>query len=242
MKYLKKFIEHINEKNDTLKELGVKDGKIDLSKTTNKIKQYLFKKGIENNDIEGEKVKITATDLEPSQKEIFLDQVISYLLKNDKFVKNALKGKIKDKEIVISSDNCIVDGHHKWIAAFILNPKCVIKCTKVNMTYKEAIPIFTEILKEFNPTDQNQSGNYKYNIFDLMKEDRDKIKSAIVDIFSHKQGEKQFLAKIEKKKKTDLHPINYLIGNLYKIPNPDHKLYNRKDMPQLSDREIEEIL
>ncbi len=242
MKYLNNFLEHLNEQNDALKELGVKDGKVDLAKTTNKIKQYLFKKGIENNDIEGEEVKIKARDLEPSQKEIFLDQVITYLLKNKKFVKKALKGKIKDDEIVISSDNCIVDGHHKWAGAFILNPDCKIKCTKVNVPYKEAIPVFTEILKEFNPSEQEQSGNYKYNIFDLMKEDRDKMKEAIVDIFSHKQGEKGFLAKVDKKKKSDLHPLNYLISNLYNMPNPDHKLYNREDMPQMSDREIEEIL
>lgn len=242
MRYLNNFLEHLNEQNDALKELGVKDGKVDLSKTTNKIKQYLFKKGIENNDITGEEVKIKVKDLEPSQKEIFLDQVVTFLLKNKKFVKKALKGKIKDDEIVISSDNCIVDGHHKWSAAFMVNPDCKIKCTKVNVPYKEAIPVFTEILKEFNPTDQEQSGDYKYNIFDLIKLDRDKVKDSIIDIFSHKSGEKQFLSKIDQKKKSDLHPLNYLISNLYSMPNPDHKLYGREEMPQLSDREIEEIL
>ena len=54
MRHINNFLEHLNEQNDALKELGVKDGKVDLAKTTNKIKQYLFRKGIENNDITGE--------------------------------------------------------------------------------------------------------------------------------------------------------------------------------------------
>ena len=242
MKYVNNFLEHLNEQNDALKKLGIKDGKIDLTKTTNKVKKYLFRKGIKKNNISGESITIKAKDLEPSQKEIFLDQMITFLLKNKKFVKKALKGEIKDDEIVISSDNCIVDGHHKWASSFILNPDCKIKCTKINLPYKEAITIFTEILNEFNPEEQNQSGNYKYNIFDLIKLDRDKVKESIIDIFSHKTGEKAFLDKIDKKKGSDLHPLNYLIGNIYKMPNPDHKLYNREDMPQMSDQEIEEIL
>jgi len=36
--------------------------------------------------------------------------------------------------------------------------------------------------------------------------------------------------------------LNYLIRNIFKIPNPDRSLYDRVNMPQMSDQEIEEIL
>jgi hypothetical protein len=242
MKYINNFLEHLNEQNDALKELGVKDGKVDLSKTTDKIKDYLFKKGLENNDIEGEEIKIKAKDLEPSQKEIYLDQVMTFLLKNRKFVKKALKGKITDNELVISSDNCIVDGHHKWAGVFILNPDCKIKCVKINIPYKEAIPVFTEILKDFKPENDDNKDLHKYNIFDLIESKRDKVKEAIINIFSHKQGERKFLNKVEQKIDSDLHPINYIINNIYKIPNPENKIYDKSEMPQMSDEEITEIL
>jgi len=242
MRYLNNFLEHLNEQNDALKELGVKDGKVDLSKTTDKIKQYLFKKGLESNDIEGEVVKIKAKDIEPSQKEIYLDEVMSFLLKNRKFVKKALKGKLTDDELVISSDDCIVDGHHKWAGAFILNPDCKIKCIKINVPYKEAIPVFTEILKDIKPETDEHMDEHKYNIFDLVKSDRDKVKDAILNIFGNKQGEKKFLDKVEQKIDSDLHPINYIISNIYKMPNPDNKVYDKNEMPQMSDQEIAEIL
>jgi len=242
MKHIHNFLEHLNEQNDALKELGIKDGKIDLSKTTDKIKQDVFKQVLDNNDIEGDIIKIKAKDLEPSEKEIYLDQIISNLLKDHEFVEKALKGKIKDDKIIISSDNCVIDGHHKWASAFILNPNCKIKCTKINMTYDEAIPIFTEILKEFNTEDENVHDDYKYNIFDLIKMSRDKVKSAIIELFNQKPNEKKLLNEIDEKTDSDLHPLNYIISNIYKIPNPDHKLYDRKDSPQFNEVEIDEIL
>lgn len=217
MKYLDKYTEHINE---------------------NKIEDFLDK-----HEIEGVIEKIKVSELTPAQSEIFLDEIVSNLLDKKKFVKKSLKGKLKDDEIIVSSDNYIIDGHHKWASAFILNPDCKIKCTRVNLKLKKAIELLNDLLKTTNATSQRKSGLYKHNIYKLVKDDKDGMKKAIVKIFNKQYGnEKKLLKKVKKKSDTDLHPLNFLINNIYSLPTPDKKKYNRKNMPQLSDDEIKEIL
>ena len=122
MKYLNKYLEYLNE---------------------NKIEDFLSE-----HNIEGEIVKVKVNKLTPAQNEIFLDEIIENLLEKKKFVKKSLKGKLKDDEIIISSDNYIIDGHHKWASAFILNPDCTIKCTRVNLKLKKAIDLLNDLLEE----------------------------------------------------------------------------------------------
>lgn len=220
MKYINNYIEQLNEGTKT------------------KIQNFLI-----DSKLDGKIKKIKVSDLTPTQNEIFLDEIVSNLLKKRKFVKKSLKGKFKDKEILVSSDNYIIDGHHKWASAFILNPDCKIKCTKINLPIKEAIETLTELLKEINAGSQRQSGKFKYDIFELVKDDKDKLKKSIIDIFNKKDdNEKKLFKKIKKSEHSDSHPLNYIIDNIYKLPTPDHKKYDRKEMPQLSDKEIDEIL
>lgn len=208
------------------------------NKTSDKINDFLS-----DSKLEGKIKKIKVSDLTPAQNEIFLDEIISNLLEKKKFVKKSLNGKLKDEEILVSSDNYIIDGHHKWASVFILNPDCKIRCTKINLPLKESIKILKDLLEEINTGNQRQSGNFKYNIFDMVKSERDDLKKSIVDIFKNKSGnEKKLLKLIKKRTNTDLHPLNFLIKNLYKLPTPDKKSYDRIDMPQMSDQEIDEIL
>ena len=208
------------------------------NKTADKINNFLS-----DSKLEGKIKKIKVSDLTPAQNEIFLDEIVSNLLEKKKFVKKSLKGKLKDEEILVSSDNYIIDGHHKWASAFILNPDCKIKCTKINLPLKETIKILKDLLEEINAGNQRQSGNFKYNIFDMVKSEKDDLKKSIVNIFKNKSGnEKKLLKKIRKKSKSELHPLNLLIRHIYKLPTPDKKSYDREDMSQMSDKEIDEIL
>lgn len=251
MKHLSQYTEYLLEKeskreyNNILNNMKVKNekGKVDTSKIENKIKKYLFRLGVKDYDIKGKKKKIEVKKLAPGQNEIFLDEIIEHLLKKEDFVKKALKGKIKDDDILMSEDKHIIDGHHRWVSAFILNPDCKLKCTRINLPLKKAIKIFNKLLKEINAKNQNQTGNYKYDIFKLRELNRDELKNAINDIFNKndKDEVKKFLELI-REKSDDLHPINYIINNIHKIQDPKHNLSNRKDMPQMSDEEIEEIL
>lgn len=217
MKYLNKYLEYINE---------------------NKIEDFLSE-----HKIEGKIEKIKVEILKPAQSEIFLDEIIENLLSKKKFVKKSLKGKLKDNEIIISSDNYIIDGHHKWATIFLLNPNAKIKCTKINLKLKKAIKLLNDLLEETNAHSQRKSGLFRYNIYQLIKDDKDETKKVIKKLFSKKnENENKLLLKIEKYTKSKLHPLNYLIHNIYNLPTPDDKKYDRNEMPQLNDDEIKEIL
>lgn len=247
MKHLSQYTNYLFEKetkreyNDILNNLKVKDenGKVNISKIENEIKNYL---GVEKFNIKGKKEKIKVKKLSPGQNEIFLDEIIENLLKKEKFLTKIIKGKIKDDDIFISNDNHIIDGHHRWGSALIINPECKLKCTMIDLPLKKAIKIFNKLLSQTN-TKQQQSGNYKYDIFKLRKLNKDDIKNAINDIFKKNdhQEVKNFLELI-KEKSENLHPINYIITNIYKIQDPKDQLFDRKDMPQMNDDEIDEIL
>ena len=93
------------EYNDILKQMGVmsEDGSVDLKNMTEKINTFLkseenqkkFLKDIKKVDIEGKKVKVKAKKLNPGQTAIYLDQVMSRILSNPKFVKKVLKGTVR---------------------------------------------------------------------------------------------------------------------------------------------------
>jgi hypothetical protein len=221
MKYLHKYQKHLNEN----------------SNIRNEIDKFL----IEHN-INGEIKKIKALELMPAQEEIFLDEIVSNFLERKKFIKKALKKKVKDTDIVVTSDNYIIDGNHEWATILILNPFCKIKCTKLNIPLKEAIEELNNLLKDIKSKEIKKTGDFKHNIYDLI-EDKSKLKIILKDLlFKDVKKAKKFLKIVGKKIDSDLHPINYILKNIYKIPLNDIDIYDRNDMPQLSNREIEEIL
>jgi hypothetical protein len=166
--------------NDLLKNMGVMDekGNIDLKDMKEKINKFLSegenkKKFIEEFDedvkpnVEVENVKIKANHLKPSQDAIFLDHILSRLVVNDYDREQILSGDLKDHDILISEDDHIIDGHHRWAAANILNPDCKINCTKVKLPIKYALPLINSILEASDKITLGRSGDYRVNIYDL---------------------------------------------------------------------------
>lgn len=235
--------------NNILKNLGVlgKKGKVDTDIMSKSIKDFLFKQGLDFHDITGGSVEIGIDKLNPGQNTIFLDQIFTNMLKKKKFVKKVLKGKLKDGGILISSDNHVVDGHHRWASAFILNPDCILKCTKIDLPLDKVIPILNDLLKSTHSKNEKKSGNYKHNIYDLIKKNKDDFENSFLDIFRKSVDGKseskilKFLKKIYKRNDSDLHPLDYFIKNVKKLPNPEHKLPDREDMPQLKDSDVEAV-
>jgi len=250
--------------NDILKKMGVMDkkGHMNLDNMSQKINSFLksddnkekFLKDIED-EIKGDVVKIKIKKLKPSQSSIYLDQVFSRILSKSKFTKKALKGKVKDTDILISSDNFIIDGHHRWCSAFILNPKCKLKCIRINLPFEKALPIINAILEATGSENQSQSGNDKFNVYELIKLKKEELTENLAEII-HKvasvglwgSGEKkenmirEFLDKLNKKLHKDVHPMNYFVKNIYKLPNPEGGITHRQDMPQLDKDDIENII
>lgn len=80
-------------------------------------------------------------DLKPIQKEFSRGKVensIDYLIK-------ALKNDEQIKPIIVSKDNYVVDGHHRWIAH--QNAKMMIPVVKANVNMKKLLRVTHEFPK-----------------------------------------------------------------------------------------------
>ncbi len=270
--------------NNMLKNLGVMDdkGDINLKDMTEKINQFLSKDGNKDKfmkdyddkispDVKVKNEKFKACDLKPSQTEIFLDHVLSRLVVNDGDRKQILKGGFKDHDILISSDGHIIDGHHRWLCAFILNPECELDCTEIEIPIEYALPVINAIIEASEKETDTLKDTYKINIFDAMDWKKDKlfkkmnsiIKKAIksgVGIGEEKKKSdkypktiegldnistdvtKPFYKKLRKKLKLENHPLKHIRGNMKQIPKPKELFSDRKDMPQLKKKDAKKLL
>jgi len=68
--------------------------------------------------------EIPASQLMPTQSDIYLDKSLNFSLKDEKVFDETFKNPIiiGRKPIVTFRENYIIDGHHAWIQAAILNP------------------------------------------------------------------------------------------------------------------------
>jgi hypothetical protein len=79
---------------------------------------------------------ITPQKLQPSQKEIYKSKVDKIISKSDPYT---------IKPIIISSDNYIVDGHHRWVAFLIGFPNHKINFIRLGVARDKAINIYNQI-------------------------------------------------------------------------------------------------
>lgn len=130
-----------------------------------KFLKYLEKKGVRHT-----KGKIKVSELKPSQSEM------------DASAAKRLVGSEKaDSPIIVSSDNYVVDGHHRWLANRMKNETSKVNTIKINMPAKDLINVMKEAPQSFardinndQPTAQkykNEKGEYKQE----RKELHDKI-------------------------------------------------------------------
>lgn len=286
---INKFTTFLNESkdnkrvNDLLKKLGVMDnaGDINLKDMIDKINDFLDKDGnkekfLKNYDDhikDGDMVKsknFKVKDLKPSQKEIFLDHVLSRLVVNDDDRKQIIKGKLKDNNILVSSDGHIIDGHHRWASAYILNPECELDCTEIDMSIEIALPIINAMI-EVSDKGTKKIKEYKINIFKIKDWGKQKtwkkmnsiIEKSIMDGIdlgdevkkSKKSWEtkdelkdinttiaSKFYKKLKKKLKLDKHPLKLMRKNMRKIDKPLDLFSGREDMPKIKKKDAKELL
>ena len=248
---LEQYETHKRNYNNILKKMGVMNdmGEVDLINMTNKINDFLrtddnkekFLKDVDNKDIKGEKVKLEVKNLKPGQTSVYLDQIFKRLLEDSEFTKKCLKGKMKDRDILISSDNYIVDGHLRCTSAFILNPESKIKCTQINLPIEIAIPILNSILKATESDDAPETGNENYNIYNLVKsnDSQERLLEIIDEVSEGLWSGKKRIKKIWKL--LDKVSPKTMSENLQKLPKPSTDLADRSDMPQLKDK-VEDVI
>jgi len=79
---------------------------------------------------------ISPQKLHPSQKEIYKSKVDTIISKSDPYT---------IKPIIISSDNYIVDGHHRWIAFLLGFPNHKINFLRLGVDRDKAIYIYNKL-------------------------------------------------------------------------------------------------
>ena len=79
---------------------------------------------------------ISPQKLHPSQKEIYKSKVDTIISKSDPYT---------IKPIIISSDNYIVDGHHRWVAFLLGFPNHKINFLRLGVDRDKAIYIYNKL-------------------------------------------------------------------------------------------------
>lgn len=206
--------------------------------------------------LESRKKSISAKDLKPSQNDLYLDHIFSRLIVRDDERKSILKNSLMDLDIIISSDNYIIDGHHRWALTIVLNPECEIICTQLKSK-------FDDVLDDLNQLSNNEEEHKKGGEFKLKDWMDNRIvdftKNKIMDIMldAIKNGievgdemirseknwkKKKYFKKMRKKLdiENDIELINYFYNNLKKIPKSDKDI-NRRNMPQVKKEDIQNV-
>jgi hypothetical protein len=104
-----------------------------------------LEKGLEVHDGSGkdDKVKVTREkvpvgDLKPIQQQIYFDKSIEGIAQ---FGAKSSKDFMKSTNFIASSDNNIIDGHHRWLASLLLDPAMKVKVMKLHLPIKKLLPV-----------------------------------------------------------------------------------------------------
>ena len=92
-----------------------------------------FNKYMKDNDVTVENMKIEVGKLKPTQSEINNEKVKRFMKSDDK--------KFLYKKVLVSSDNYLLDGHHRWAALLGLDAKNEIECVRFSVPIKKLLKL-----------------------------------------------------------------------------------------------------
>jgi len=78
---------------------------------------------------------VAVGSLKPMQKEVIPAKALAFALG---FIDSG-KPDLNDMEAIVSADNYIMDGHHRWAARTLLNPGASVKVSKVSMPADDVV-------------------------------------------------------------------------------------------------------
>lgn len=76
--------------------------------------------------------------LKPLQKQVYYEKGIVYIAKNG--VEGETKG-LEKVRLCISKDNYIIDGHHRWLTACLIDPKMPVHVFRIGLNGKELLDL-----------------------------------------------------------------------------------------------------
>jgi hypothetical protein len=79
--------------------------------------------------IAGKRAYLTVSELKPAQTEVIKEKAFAMA------IKSLLRGKWDNTDLgaIISNDNYIMDGHHRWAALFLIDPKSKAQGTVIDL-------------------------------------------------------------------------------------------------------------
>lgn len=86
--------------------------------------------------------KIQVGKLKATQREMQAEKIEK--------LKSAPMAKLQNKPILVSKDNHILDGHHRWAALLLLDPKNTINCHKIDLPVRQLLKETMEFDKTFS--------------------------------------------------------------------------------------------
>ena len=81
---------------------------------------------------------VAAKDLIPIQAQVYVDKSVGSMAK---FGIESSKKFLESTILVISSDYRIIDGHHRFLSALLLDPNMKLKCLEVDLPIKILLPL-----------------------------------------------------------------------------------------------------
>lgn len=83
--------------------------------------------------IPSSKVSVPATKLKPSQKEVVAQKAVEFAFSAIMKIKPMESGPGGDLQAIISNDDYIMDGHHRWAATFLVDPSAALQATQIDL-------------------------------------------------------------------------------------------------------------
>lgn len=88
---------------------------------------------IADDQIPNKKVSVPAGKLKPSQKEVVPQKAVEFAFSAIMKIKPMEAGPGGDLQAIISNDNYIMDGHHRWAATFLVDPGASLDATQIDL-------------------------------------------------------------------------------------------------------------
>lgn len=100
--------------------------------------------GLKDGDMNDDKIKVSGAkvavkNLKPIQKQIYFDKSMKTIID---FGIEATKSFLSSKTFfIISSDNYIIDGHHRFLAGMLIDPSISVKVVSINLPIAKLLPM-----------------------------------------------------------------------------------------------------
>lgn len=110
-----------------------------------KAKKWLelgLKDGVKEDDIISVQIKkVKVSQLKPIQKQVYFDKSMIETIKAG--IKKSLDFVSNRSFFIISEDNFIIDGHHRFLSALLLDPSTSVNCLSIDLSIKKLLPMAT---------------------------------------------------------------------------------------------------